>query len=127
MMQVVKLLIVAITSYAVFSCTGKSHLSGKIVDSKTKMPLEQVSVLLRHKDSLAISNHYLVGTIANSEGVYSLDYKGDLKYCVLYFGMVGYVPKIVNNILSFEMPLDVALEPDTAQHVDFIPKQFSEF
>lgn len=94
MIEAVKLLIVAITSYAVFSCTGKSHLSGKIVDSKTKIPLEQVSVLLRHKDSLAISNHYLVGTIANSE---------------------------------FEMPLDVALEPDTAKHVDFIPKQFSEF
>lgn len=110
----------------VTSCTynsdGDHHISGKIVDSKTKEPIGQVSVLLQHKDSLNISGHYIEGTIADSEGVYSLVYEGNLEDCVLYFGMVGYKPKVVENLSVSKMPLDVELQIDTTEHVDFIPE-----
>ncbi|MEB2787363.1 hypothetical protein [Algoriphagus persicinus] len=108
------------------SCTSNSdgdhHVSGKIVDSKTKEPIGQVSVLLQHKDPLNISGHFIEGAIANSEGVYSLAYEGNLEDCVLYFGMVGYKPKVVENLSVSKMPLDVELQIDTAEHVDFIPE-----
>lgn len=111
-------------SSIVYSCTtdpgSDNQLSGKIVDSKTKEPIGQVSVLLQHKDSLTISGHYIEGAITNSEGVYSFTYERDLEDCVLYFGMVGYKPKVVKNLSVSKMPLDVELQNDTAEHVDFI-------
>lgn len=115
-----------IGSSIVYSCTtdpGRDNqLSGMIVDSMTKEPIGQVSVLLQHQDSLTISGHYIEGAIANSEGVYSLAYEGDLEYCVLYFGMVGYKPKVVENLSVSKMPLDVELQIDIGEHVDFIPE-----
>ncbi|MEP1956722.1 MAG: hypothetical protein ABJH64_02650 [Algoriphagus sp.] len=121
MMQVVKFVVLTITLCVLFSCTSQNNISGMIVDSKTKEPIGQVSVLLKHRDSLDISSHYLEGTVSDGEGLYSIDYKGDIEDCVLYFGMVGFLPKIVDNLEPSRIPINVELEIDTAEHVDFIP------
>ncbi|MEB2781114.1 hypothetical protein U3A58_11990 [Algoriphagus sp. C2-6-M1] len=55
----------------------------------------------------------------NNYTVWSKDFLGEFSR---YLGMVGYIPRIVDNIRSPEMPLDVELQIDTAEHVDFIPE-----
>ncbi|UZD21595.1 carboxypeptidase-like regulatory domain-containing protein [Algoriphagus halophytocola] len=127
MMQAVKTIIIFILITNILSCSSKYYngtLSGSIVDAKNNNSIDQVTLLLKHKDSLLYKDHYVSGKISDAKGKFSINYKGDINDYALYIAKLGYFPQTLKNLSSIDYPLEIKLDQDTTIHVDFVPAKF---
>ena len=111
----------------VYACSrninhSEHKITGRILNEK-KAPIDNVTVLLKRKDSLAFIEHYIHGAISNSDGSFEIRSESNVDDFVLYFGKIGYKEQFVEIIPSLSKKIDVVLIRDTSTHVDFIPKR----
>ncbi|WP_318311117.1 carboxypeptidase-like regulatory domain-containing protein [Flagellimonas crocea] len=110
--------------FSVFSCRlgeNDTIIKGKVIDSSDS-PIENVTVLLKNKDSLEYPEHYIQGALSDKNGKFKLEIKGELSDFVLYVGKIRYKELIIKNIKLKLKDHEVVLLEDNSEHIDYIPK-----
>lgn len=110
--------------FSAFSCRldeNDTIIKGKVIDSSDS-PIENVTVLLKNKDSLEYPEHYIQGAISDKNGKFKLEIKGELNDFVLYVGKIGYKELLIKNIQLELKDHELVLLDDDSEHIDYIPK-----
>ncbi|GEM_PF-4210101 len=97
-------------------------ISGTVIEQYSEQPIAFTNILLKHKDSNLLSEHYLKGVTTDSLGYFEIEIGRMTSDQLLYIGKLGFEPLIINNLDKALDQKEFKLVKRQQRHIDFLPE-----